>query len=118
MALGTGKTAHGGSLTGIIGASRTTVCLSARQFKATELAIQARPNFSDFGSGTIASTSLCPCQSWHLLEGFTIPLRVCDRAAQAITHTAKEIKFDSDWALADRDAAIVKLKKYCEESTS
>ncbi len=51
------------------------------------------------------------------LEGFTTPLRVCDRAAQAISHTTQEIKFDSDWTLAARDAAIAKLKRYCESST-
>ncbi|MCA9217898.1 MAG: hypothetical protein KDB27_32735 [Planctomycetales bacterium] len=48
------------------------------------------------------------------LSGFSIPLRVCDRAAQAISHTTEEIKFDSEWSQQMKDAAIVKLKEYCE----
>ena len=51
------------------------------------------------------------------LKGFTSPMRVCDRAAQAISHTTKKIKFDSDWSRATKDSAIEKLKTYCEEST-
>ena len=51
------------------------------------------------------------------LKGFTSPMRVCDRAAQAISHTTKQIKFDSDWSRATKDSAIEKLKTYCEEST-
>jgi hypothetical protein len=47
------------------------------------------------------------------LTGFTTPIRVCDRAAEAISHTAKGIEFDSDWSLQRRDAAILVLKKYC-----
>ena len=36
-----------------------------------------------------------------------------DRAAQAISHTTEEIKFDSEWSQQRKDAAIVKLKEYC-----
>ena len=36
------------------------------------------------------------------LKGFTSPVRVCDRAAQAISHTTKQIKFDSDWSEATK----------------
>lgn len=48
------------------------------------------------------------------LSGFSIPTRVCDRAAQAISHTSDDIKFDTDWPQRTRDEVIVKLKKYCE----
>lgn len=48
------------------------------------------------------------------LEGFTVPMRVCDRAAQAISNTTEEITFDSDWSTAMKDKQIVKLKEYCE----
>jgi hypothetical protein len=51
------------------------------------------------------------------LKGFSIPMRVCDRAAQAISHTTDKIPFDSDWTAAQKDEAIIKLKHYCEEST-
>lgn len=47
------------------------------------------------------------------LEGFSIPMRVCDRAAQAISHTTNEIEFDSDWSTRRKDAVIEKLKEYC-----
>ncbi len=51
------------------------------------------------------------------LKGFSIPMRVCDRAAQAISHTTDRIRFDSEWTTAQKDEAIIKLKHYCEEST-
>ena len=51
------------------------------------------------------------------LKGFISPMRVCDLAAEAISHTTKQIKFDSDWSEATKDSAIDDLKKYCEEST-
>ena len=51
-----------------------------------------------------------------LNEGFSIPMRVCDRAAQAISHTTDKIKFDSEWTAAQKDEAIINLKHYCEES--
>ena len=47
------------------------------------------------------------------LPGFTIAMRICDRAAQAISHTSKDIRFDSDWSLKKKDAQIEKLKQYC-----
>jgi len=34
------------------------------------------------------------------LNGFTIPIRVCNRAAQAISHTTNKFEFDTDWPLA------------------
>lgn len=48
------------------------------------------------------------------LSGFSIPMRVCDRAAQAISHTAQTIKFDEEWPQPEKDAAILKLKEYCK----
>ncbi len=50
------------------------------------------------------------------LDGFSIPMRVCDLAAQAISHTTDELRFDSDWSLPRKDATILKLKRYCAES--
>ena len=49
------------------------------------------------------------------LDGFTIPMRVCDRAAQAISHTTDKIKFDTDWPEEEKDYTIDKLKKYCQQ---
>lgn len=43
-------------------------------------------------------------------------MRICDRAATAISQTSENIKFDSDWPLEERDAQIIQLKKYCQES--
>jgi len=51
------------------------------------------------------------------LDGFSIPMRVCDRAAEAISHTTEKIRFDSEWTVAQKDETITKLKQYCEEST-
>ncbi|MBS0263014.1 MAG: hypothetical protein JSS02_13800 [Planctomycetes bacterium] len=48
------------------------------------------------------------------LSGFAIPMRVCDRAAQAISHTSKDIRFDSDWSREQKDLQIERLKKYCQ----
>jgi hypothetical protein len=50
------------------------------------------------------------------LEGFTVPMRVCDRAAQAISHSTDKIKFDSEWSNERKKSAIARLKKYCEET--
>lgn len=47
------------------------------------------------------------------LAGFSRPMRVCDRAAQAISHTSKEIRFESEGSLKNRDAQIEKLKQFC-----
>jgi hypothetical protein len=47
------------------------------------------------------------------LSGFSIPMRVCDRAAHAISHTTDELEFDSDWSTERKDATILKLKEYC-----
>ncbi|OAI39037.1 hypothetical protein AYO40_06155 [Planctomycetaceae bacterium SCGC AG-212-D15] len=49
------------------------------------------------------------------LTGFSIPMRVCDRAAQAISHASKDIRFDSDWSRKKKDEQIEKLKQYCKE---
>ena len=51
------------------------------------------------------------------LTGFSIPMRVCDRAAQAISHTTEEIRFDSEWSTARKDEQIEKLKAYCERES-
>ena len=51
------------------------------------------------------------------LSGFAIPMRVCDRAAQAISNGAPRREFDSDWGTAEKDRAIEKIKKYCAEKT-
>ena len=51
------------------------------------------------------------------LEGFAIPMRVCDRAAQAISHTTDEITFDTEWDIKRRNEVIMKLKQYCERQT-
>jgi len=48
------------------------------------------------------------------LSGFSTPVRVCDRAAQAISHTTKVIRFDSEWSQERKDAAIVEIKAYCK----
>jgi len=48
------------------------------------------------------------------LSGFSIPLRVCDSAAQAISHAKREIEFDRERFQKGKDAAVAKLKEYCE----
>ena len=50
------------------------------------------------------------------LDGYSVPMRVCDMAAQAISHTTEEIEFDSEGSLANKDVAIVELKKFCAKS--
>jgi hypothetical protein len=52
------------------------------------------------------------------LEGFSIPMRVCDRAAQAISHTTDSIRFDSEWSVQRKDSVIEKLKEYCRKETT
>ena len=42
-------------------------------------------------------------------------MRVCDRAATAISQASQGIPFDSDWSTAEKDQAIVKIKQYCRE---
>ncbi len=49
------------------------------------------------------------------LEGFSIPMRVCDRAAQAISHTTEDISFDSEWSISRKDSTIQELKQYCKD---
>lgn len=51
------------------------------------------------------------------LKGFSTSMRVCDRAAQAVSHTQRAIRFNSDWSEKLRDETIGKLKAYCAEST-
>lgn len=53
----------------------------------------------------------------RFLSGFSEPMRVCDRAAQAISHVSREIKFDSDWPQKRRDEVIKVLKEYCRKAT-
>ena len=50
------------------------------------------------------------------LKGYSKTMRVCDRAAEALSHEAK-VKFDSDWPLSDRDAVIADIKAYYEAPT-
>ena len=45
------------------------------------------------------------------LEGFTVSMRVCDRAAQAMSN-AGAIDFDSGWSTEHKDRTIAKLKEY------
>ncbi len=47
------------------------------------------------------------------LPDFDRPIRVCDRAAQAISHTTRRLRFDTDWSLAKRDEQIAKIKAFC-----
>ena len=49
------------------------------------------------------------------LPGFSTSIRVCDRAATAISQASQGTPFDSDWGTAQKDEAIVKLKQYCRE---
>ena len=35
---------------------------------------------------------------------------------KAISHTSKDIRFDSSWSLPKKDAQIEKLRQYCKES--
>ncbi|MBW3600305.1 MAG: hypothetical protein KY475_23935, partial [Planctomycetes bacterium] len=50
------------------------------------------------------------------LPGFIVPMRVCDRAAQAISHTSESISFDSEWSPARKDRQIERIKQYCREA--
>ncbi|HUY89282.1 MAG TPA: hypothetical protein VMV10_11150 [Pirellulales bacterium] len=50
------------------------------------------------------------------LAGFSIPIRVCDRAAQAISHSIEQIRFDEEWDEARRDRQIEKIKQFCKEN--
>ena len=43
-------------------------------------------------------------------------MRVCDRAAQAISQTADKVKFDSEWSVKRKAKTIVKFKQYCKET--
>jgi hypothetical protein len=52
----------------------------------------------------------------RILSGFTIPMRVCDRAATAISQASGTIKFDAEWPLKEKDHQIELLKKYCRKS--
>jgi hypothetical protein len=47
------------------------------------------------------------------LVGFNGKLRVCDRAAQAISHSIEDLKFSSDWSKYERDYTIGIIKEYC-----
>ena len=50
------------------------------------------------------------------LTGFNISMRVCDRAAQAISHSIEQIQFDDEWDEARRDRQIEKIKQFCKEN--
>jgi hypothetical protein len=47
------------------------------------------------------------------LPGFSTPMRVCDRAATAISQTSEKLSFDSDWSTAKKDQAIERIRQYC-----
>ena len=49
------------------------------------------------------------------LNGFVKPMRVCDRAATAVSQATRTIPFDSDWSTAEKDKQIEVLRKYCNE---
>ena len=49
----------------------------------------------------------------RLMNSYTAGDRVCDRAAQAISHATRVIKFDSDFPEATRDELIQKIKQDC-----
>lgn len=48
------------------------------------------------------------------LSGFSVPMRVCDRAAQAISHSANDIPFNSGWSTKRKDEQIEVLKQFCK----
>lgn len=52
------------------------------------------------------------------LSGFSIPMRVCDRAAEAISQTSEAIEFDSEWGTERKDRQIEKLKEYCRKEAA
>ena len=43
-----------------------------------------------------------------------VTVRVRDRAAQALSHSIKTIKYDSDWSESEREKAIQKMKEFCQ----
>ncbi|HCO24642.1 MAG: hypothetical protein CME31_10875 [Gimesia sp.] len=47
------------------------------------------------------------------IEGYEYPMRVCDRAADALSYKIDKIWFDTEWSFKRRDEAIMELKKYC-----
>ncbi len=51
------------------------------------------------------------------LPDLTVPIRVCDRAAEAISNTTDDISFDSSWSIAAKDKNILLIKQYSEQHT-
>ena len=49
------------------------------------------------------------------LPGFPASIRVCDRAATAVSQASGQIRFDSDWSTTEKDQTIERLKEYCRE---
>ncbi|TWU59405.1 hypothetical protein Poly51_21930 [Rubripirellula tenax] len=49
----------------------------------------------------------------RLMSGFSVPMRVCDRAATAISHRLKKPRFDSEWSLRVKDDLITRYKAEC-----
>ena len=49
----------------------------------------------------------------RLMGHYTAGDRVCDRAAQAISHAIRVVEFDSDFPEAKRDELIQKIKTHC-----
>jgi hypothetical protein len=49
------------------------------------------------------------------LTGYPLPMRVCDRAAEAMSEAEKAISFDSRYGEASRDKQIEAIKEYCKK---
>ncbi len=64
-----------------------------------------------WNGGTMTNEVLKPLlDDKRFLDGFNSPIRVCDRAAKAITNGSHSLKFDEDWPVPKKDAAIAELK--------
>ncbi len=50
------------------------------------------------------------------LTGFAHSMRVCDRAATAISQAMGTIEFDSNWSTAEKDRQIESLKTHCRQN--
>jgi hypothetical protein len=62
----------------------------------------------------LAVELLCPLlDDTRSLEGFVVPMRVCDRAATSICTGTDEVSFDSETSTAVKDRQIQKIKDYC-----
>jgi hypothetical protein len=50
------------------------------------------------------------------MPAYPCPIRLCDRAATAISQATGTIEFDSDWSTAAKDQRIKAIKEYCKKS--